>query len=138
MAITNTAPFPQVPKTAQATTSSACVIGVADAPTNTVLLMTAGADGCVLTNLSAMPRQTVAATGLYLFISKTTGTTKLLIDSEVMTAYTLSASTAIPETQFARYSETTPLRLSAGDQLYVGSGVALAAGIVYKAEYTDF
>jgi hypothetical protein len=100
--------------------------------------MTAGADGCVLTNLSAMPRQTVAATGLYLFISKTTGTTKLLIDSEVMTAYTLSASTAIPETLFARYSETTPLRLSAGDQLYVGSAVALAAGIVYKAEYTDF
>jgi hypothetical protein len=30
------------------------------------------------------------------------------------------------------------MRLAAGDKLYVGSAVALAAGIVYKAEYTDF
>lgn len=138
MAKTNTAPFPQTPQIKTAITAAAAVIGSADAPTNTVLLCTAGVDGAVVTNLSAMPRATVAATGLYLFTSNDSGTTKRLIDSELMPAYTLNASSAIPETLFARYSEVTPLRLAANEQLYVGSGVALAAGIVYKAEFTDY
>lgn len=138
MAKTNTAAFPQTPKTDTAVVVAACVMGAADAPTNTLLLMTAGADGCVVTNLSAMPRATNALTGLYLFLSNDTGTTKRLIDSEFAPAYTLNTTTAIPETQFARYSENSPLRLEAGDQLYVGAAVALAAGFVFKAEFTDF
>lgn len=138
MAKTFTPPFAQTPKTATAVATAASVIGTADAPTNTLLLMTAGADGSILTRLWAMPRATVAATRVELYISKDGGTTQRLIDSEVMTAYTLVASTAIPETQFANYNETTPLRLEAGDKLYVAASVALAAGIVFKAEYTDF
>jgi len=39
---------------------------------------------------------------------------------------------------FAFYSESSPLRLEAGDRLYVGSQVALAGGIVFRAEFTDF
>lgn len=139
MAKTYTAPFPQTADTKTAVTAAACVIGSADTPTNTVLLMTANTnDGSIVTNLSAMPRATVTATGLYLFLSDDGGTTKRLIDSELMAAYTLNTTTAIPETLFARYSEVTPLRLGAGDSLYVGSAVALAAGIVYKAEFTDY
>ena len=53
-----------------------------------------------------------------------------------MQAYSLSATTVIPETQFARYSEQSPLRLAAGDRLYVGSQVA--GSIVFKAEFTDY
>jgi hypothetical protein len=30
------------------------------------------------------------------------------------------------------------LRLAAGEQLYVGNQVALASGVVFKAEFTDF
>jgi hypothetical protein len=41
-------------------------------------------------------------------------------------------------TTFANYSESAPLRLEAGDRIYVGSQVALAGGIVFRAEFTDF
>lgn len=137
MAKTFTAPFAQTPKTAQAVVTAAATV-VDDAPTNTQLLLTAGADGCIVTALSAMPRATVTASSLVLWISKDGGTTKRLIDSELMAAQTLATTTAIAETVFSRISESAPLRLEAGDKLYVGSQVALASGIVFKAEYTDF
>lgn len=137
MAKTFTAPFAQTPKTATAVATTASAI-TNDTPTNTVLLLTAGSDGAILTRLSALPRATATASNLVLFLSNDTGTTKRLIDSELMAAHTVAATTAIPETNFANFSETTPLRLAAGDQLYVGSTVALASGIVFRAEYTDF
>jgi hypothetical protein len=137
MAKTFTAPFAQTPKTATAVATGAAAI-TNDTPTNTVELLTAGADGAILTRLTAIPRATVTASSLVLFISSDSGTTKRLIDSELMAAYTMATTTAVPETAFALYSETTPLRLAAGDKLYVGSQVALAGGIVFRAEYTDF
>ena len=54
-----------------------------------------------------------------------------------MAGYTLAATTAIPETVFANITWATPLVLGAGDMLYVGSQVALAAGIVFYAEQAD-
>lgn len=137
MAKTFTAPFAQTPKTATAVCTGAATVAN-DTPTNTVLLLTAGADGAILTRLSAIPRATVTASSLVLYISSDSGTTKRLIDSELMAAFTVATTTAITETSFANYSETAPLRLAAGDQLYVGSQVALAGGIVFKAEYMDF
>ena len=138
MAKTFTAPFAQTPKTTTAVNTAACVIGSADAPTNTTLLCTAGTDGALVTRIVSIPRATVTATAMYLFISKDNGTTQRLIDSELIAAYTLAATTNIPETAFANISETTPLRLEAGDKLYIGAGVALAAGIVTRCESTDF
>jgi hypothetical protein len=138
MAKTFTAPFAQTPKTATAVVTGAAGTITGDTPTNTVLLATAGADGAILTRLTAIPRATVTASSLVIFISKDGGTTKRLLDSELMAAYTMATTTAVPETTFAMYSETTPLRLEAGDQLYVGSQVALASGIVFRAEFTDF
>lgn len=132
-----TAPFAQTPKTATAVTTGAATAGT-DTQTNTVLLMTAGADGCIVTSLAAMPRATVTASSLLLYLSKDGGTTQRLIDSELMAAQTLATTTAIAETTFSRISESSPMRLEAGDKLYVGSQVALASGIVFKAEYTDF
>lgn len=138
MAKTFTAPFAQTPQTATAVATAAAANITTDAPTNTVLLLTAGADGAILTRLFAMPRATVTASSLVLFLSKDNGTTQRLIDSELMAAQTVSSTAAISETSFANYSESTPLRLAAGDRLYVGSQVALASGIVFRAEYTDF
>jgi hypothetical protein len=137
MAKTFTAPFAQTPKTATAVVTAVATV-TTDAPSNTVELLTAGADGAILTRLTAIPRATVTASSLVVFISSDSGTTKRLIDSELMAAYTMATTTAVPETTFATYSETTPLRLMAGDKLYVGSQVALAGGIVFRAEYTDF
>ena len=136
MANTFTAPFAQTPKTATAVCTAAATL--TDTPSNTVLLVTAGSDGAILTRLTAIPRATVTASSLVIFISKDSGTTQRLIDSELMSAYTMATTPAVPETVFAFYSETAPLRLEAGDRIYVGSQVALAGGIVFRAEFTDF
>lgn len=136
MANTFTAPFAQTPKTATAVVTA--VATLTDTPANTVLLVTAGSDGAILTRLTAIPRATVTASSLVLFISKDGGTTQRLIDAELMAAYTMATTTLIPETTFSLYTETTPLRLEASDRLYVGSQVALAGGIVFRAEFTNF
>lgn len=136
MALTFTAPFAQTPKTATAVVTAAATL--TDTPSNTVLLATAGSDGAILTRLTAIPRATVTASSLVIFISKDGGTTQRLLDSELMAAHTVAVTTAIPETIFPLYSETAPLRLEAGDRIYVGSQVALAGGIVFRAEFTNF
>jgi hypothetical protein len=137
MAKTFTAPFAQTPKTGIAVSTTATA-SIDTTPTNTTLLVTAGADGALVTRLWAMPRATVTATTLYLFLSKDGGTTQRLVDTELMAAHTVATTTAIPETSFGNYSESTPFRLEAGDRLYVGVGVTLSNGIVFKAEFTDF
>lgn len=137
MANTFDAPFVQTPKTATAVVTAAATVAT-DAPTNTVELLTAGANGALVTSITAVPRATVTASSLVLFLSKDGGTTKRLLDSELMGAHTMATTTAVPETSFGNISVTTPLRLEAGDKLYVGSQVALAAGIVFAAQWMDF
>lgn len=140
MSKTFTAPFAQTPKTGIAVCTTAVDdIGIVN-PANTVLLFTAGADGALVTRAWAMPRATVTATGLYLFIRKSgdTSTDRYLIDSELMSAHTVAGTTAIPETAFSNISEGNPLRLEAGDVLYAGVAVTLAGGIVFRLEATDF
>lgn len=137
MAIVNTAAFAQVPKTGVATVTAAD--DLTDAPANTVLIVTADAlDGAIVTKITAIPRATITASRLDLFISKDSGTTKKFLDSETMAAFTVVATAEVPETVFANITETAPIRLEAGDELYVGSGVALAGGIQFTAEWTDF
>jgi hypothetical protein len=138
MAKTFTAPFAQTPKQARAVVTAASADLAGLEPTNTVLLCKAGADGALLTRLSAVPRATVTASSLLLWTSSDDGTTKHLLDSALMAAHTVAATTAIPLTSFSRYTEDTPLRLEANMSLYVGSAVALAGGIVFNGNYTDF
>ena len=138
MANTFTAPFAQTPKISTAVTTAACGTITGDTPTNTVVLLTAGSDGTIVTRLSALPRSTVTASSLLLFTSADSGTTKRLIDSATMSAQTVSTTAGITLTTFSTYTESTPLRLAAGEQLYVGNQVALANGVVFKAEFTDF
>jgi hypothetical protein len=137
MAKTFTAPFAQTPKISTAVATGAVGSLTGDTPTNTVLLLTAGSDGAIVTKLTAMPRSTVTASSLVVFVSGDSGTTKRLIDSKLMAALTVNTTTAITVTEFD-YSETAPLRLEAGEEVYVGSQVALANGIVFRAEHTDF
>jgi len=137
MPMTYTAPFAQTPKTAAAVVTAATTVAD-DNPTNTVELLTAGANGALVTRLAAMPRGTCTASSLVLFLQKNGQTTKRLIDSELMAAHTVATTTAIPETAFGNVSDSTPLRLEAGDKLFVGSQVALAAGIVFSAQWMDY
>lgn len=104
--------------------------------TNAVNALNAGTNGSVLYSLKAVPRATVTATQLQLYRSRDSGTTLWLIATAVMSAYTMANTTAPTATDFG-YSETNPLRLAAGDSLYVGAAVALAGGIVFDVQYED-
>jgi hypothetical protein len=138
MTKTYVAPFAQTPKTATAIVTGAQGNLDTTSPTNVVLLATIGAEGAILNRLTAIPRATVTASSLRLFISKTDETGCVLRESVLMAAHTVAATTAIPVTTFTAFTESAPLRLEAGDKLYVGSAVALAGGIVFNAEYTEF
>lgn len=136
MTNTFTAPFVQTYKT-QAAAATAAIGGIGTTTiTGAVSIATAGVNGAVVTKLTAMPRATVAASSLVLFLVKASAPTVYhLIDSELMAAATVGSAVAIPETVFGNISDETPIRLEAGDMLYAGSQVALAAGIVFKAEW---
>lgn len=137
MAKTFTAPFAQTPKTTSAVVTGAGTI-TNDTPSNTALLLTAGADGALVTRVKAMPRATVTASSLHLYLSTDGGTTMRMIDSALMAAYTQATTTQTPKTAFSDITESAPLRLEANARIYCQSEVALAGGIVFTAEYTDF
>jgi len=137
MANTYLLPAAQTPKTSSAVVTAVGSI-TTDSPTNTSLLITAGANGCLVTNVTAMPRATITAASLHLYISSDSGTTKRMIRSALMGAYTQATTTLTPETDFSSISEEFALRLEAGDEIYCQSEVALAGGIVFTAQYTDF
>jgi len=134
----HTSPFTQAARIQTAVVTAATVGIGTDSPTGAVALLTAGEEGCLVTRITAMPRATVTASSLVLFVKKAGDTALRLIDSELMSAHTVSATTAIPETAFGNISDSTPLRLDAGDELHVGSQVALASGIVFAAQWMDY
>jgi len=143
MAKTFTAPFAQAPKCVTAVSSNTAAGITTDSISNSTLLLTAGADGALITRLVAMPRTTIGATAAYLFHSNNSGTTQRIIDSITLGAQTLASSTqssGIILTAFTNISETTPLRLGAGESIYVGIGNTQPSGngIVFSAQYTDF
>ena len=137
MAKIPTAAFAQTPMTGRATVTGAD--DVTSTPANTVLIVTADAtEGGMLTRLTAIPRaDTITAISLRLFISQDGGTTKLLINSVLMADHAPATTTAIPVTDFG-YTEDSPLRLEAGNELYVGAAVALSGGISFNSEWSDF
>ena len=135
---TFSAPFAQKFKSNTATVTAALTGIGSSTVVGAQLLATGGDNGSLLVKLTAIPRATVTAASLVLFLVKAGAPTVYqLIDSELMAGYTLAATTAVPETVFANITWATPLVLDAGDMLYVGSQVALAAGIVFYAEQAD-
>ena len=128
---------PQAPKAATAVATVANT-DYDDIPANAAgALVTAGTNGARVTKLYAIPRATVTATQLQLYRSADAGTTKRLFDSALMAAYTMAATTEAPTTDFG-YSEDNPLILVANEVVYPAIGVALAAGVVFVAEWGDY
>lgn len=139
MANTPLPAYVQTQKTGSAVVTAAVGNIGTNAPTNLVALGdAAGVNGALVTKVTAMPRATVTASSLLLYSSKDNGATYNLVDSELMPAYTMAVTTAIPETTFGNISPSTPLRLEAGERLYVGSQVLLAAGIQFRSEGANF
>ena len=139
MANTPLPAYVQTQKTGSAVATAAVGDIGTNSPTNLVPLGDdAGVNGALVTKITAMPRATVTASSLLLYTSKDRGATYALVDSELMAPYTLTATTAIPETTFGNISPANPLRLEAGERLYVGSQVLLAAGIAFRSEGANF
>jgi hypothetical protein len=136
MALSNAPVFAQSPKAAFAKVTSANTN--LDGSGVVTSLLTAGADGAVVTALKALCQATVTATACRLFLSLDGGTTWGMIEEKLMSAYTVAQTTAqTPVTFVDKSNPDAAIRLPANAKLGVTIGVALAGGIVFNAEYTD-
>lgn len=145
MAKTFTAPFAQTPDTWNTTATGAFSLtgtnSIADnTPLNTVLLGTAGIDGAIITDVRAIPRATNTATLAILFLRKTGDAAGIrrILKTILVPAQTVSSTAAITDVNFNVATETSPLRIAAGDELYVGLGVAQTNGITFNANAVNF
>lgn len=135
MAVTpNAIITPQTVRTATAVVDTAST-DMDDAPTTSVLLLTAGANGARLTRLNAIARATFNGR-IDLWLSKDAGVTKRWINS-ILHNVTLSTTAALAPGDFG-YSEDNALKLEAADRLYVSTAVTLAAGVVVHAGYDEY
>ncbi len=129
---TNTAVLPQTP------VSRAAVATVAEtsfhAPTNVVDLLTAAdnVNGARITRLCALARAAIS-TANNVQIYERNGSTYTLIDSALLSVHTPGASVASAKADFG-YNEDNPLYVRAGCGLAVAIGLAVANGVVVKAE----
>lgn len=127
---------PQIPRSATSVASLANTV-LTDSPTGTVKLAGAGPNGARLVKLAVTPRGTVTATQVQLFRSSDGGVTKRLVRTAVIPAFTLS-NTALIATTDLGYSDDGPMILGANEELYGAISVALAAGVVFEAEWADY
>lgn len=138
MAVTpNSIITPQAPKSAVANLPSGATNSTyTTSPTNTVLVVTAGANGARLTKLQAIPCATVStANQVQAFRSIDGGTTKYFADSALMGTYTMAQNTEAPTTDFG-YSDATPLILQPNERIYMAQGQSVSVNIV--AEWADY
>ncbi len=135
MAVTPTGAFAQAPNTGYAVATAANTT-LTDSPDDTQLLFTAGANGSIVSAITAIQRATNAATVLYLYLSKDGGTTKRMVKSIAAAATTVSTTASATATDFG-YSDTAPLYLKSTDSLYAGASVALTDGWAFTAIGSD-
>lgn len=128
---------PQTIKTACVIVSAAqATFPPTTTPSNTTLLLTAGADGGRLIRLRAIPHETSA--GVYVaqvFRSTDGGTTKYLSKATAGTNDTVSATDAPIELDFG-FSEDNPMLLQANEKLYVANSIAKT--LCFVAEWADY
>lgn len=137
MAFSNAPVFAQTPKAAVAKVTAANA--ALDGSGAVTMLLAAGSDGAVVTSLQARCQATVTATALRLFLSLDNGLTWALFDEKLMSACTVSATTAQSAVVFIdKNNPDGAIRLPAGARLGVASGVAVSGGICFVAEYTDY
>lgn len=135
MAVTaNSIITPQTPKSGFAAVTTANTT-FSTSPTNTALLVTAGANGGRLTRLEFIPQETVTANALQWYRSTDAGTTKYLAGMVTGGSDTVSGTDG-STTVSAGYSETNPLILQANERIYVATGITKNYHVV--AEWADY
>lgn len=135
MAVTvNSIITPQTPK------SGSCAVTTANttfstSPSNTVLLVTAGANGARLTRLEAVPLETVTANALQFYRSTDAGATKYLGGMVTGGSDTVSGTDGSTTVSFG-YSEDNAMILQANERIYVATGIT--KGYHFNAEWADY
>lgn len=104
-------------------------------PTNSVLLVTAGANGARLTRLEFIPLETVTANALQWYRSIDAGTTKYLAGMATGGSDTVSGTDG-STTVSAGYSDENPLILQANERIYVCTGITKGYHVV--AEWANY
>lgn len=126
---------PQTPQTSNAACSAANTT-YTTSPTNTVLLITAGANGARVTRVGAIPLETLAsAVQLQLFRSRDAGATRLFFESAVAGPCTMADTTEVPTADFG-FSDDNPLILAPNERVY--AAVRVAKQITFNAEWADY
>ena len=138
MALSTNPVFPQEPKTAGisfgAGTQSTEMDPATVAPT---ALLTAGADGALVTSVEVTSEVTVTAAKIVLWIQPGAAGNWYVITSAILAAYTQAATTAQGAvTMIAKTDPDAAIRLSAGDKLGITHHVDQQ--LMVLAEYTDF
>ncbi|HEY8035205.1 MAG TPA: hypothetical protein VIF37_06410 [Methylobacter sp.] len=155
MAVTTECPFGQKHRNLSAIATTAVALTGAnslatDTPANVVAFTDndanypnrAGLNGAICTSISAIPRQTVTATTLWIFGS-VDGTNWRLRASATMLATAVSATaettrTILKNPDGTPINESNPLRLAAEERLAGGIGVSwVAGGVVFNLDMVD-
>lgn len=89
-------------------------------------------------SITAIGRGSVGATQLQLYRSYDTGVTLFLADSALLPAHTLSSGAAITKAKFSDYTEDSPCRLAAGEELWVGIGATVPNGVIFVVQYEAY
>lgn len=138
MALSTIPVFPQTPKTAgisfAAGSESTEMDPATVAPTT---LLTAGADGALVTSIRYFGEVTVTAQKVVLWVQLAGAGSWFIVDEKLQAAYTMAATTAQTAVKFVdKEVAAQAIRLAASDILGITHHVDLQ-GIAY-AEYTDF
>lgn len=135
MAVTpNAIVTPQTPKSGFAALTTANTT-FSTTPTNTQLIVTAGANGARLTRLEFIPLENVTANALQWYRSTDAGATKYL--AGMATGGTDTVSGTDPATTVnSGYSDNNPMILQANERVYVATGITKGYHVV--AEWADY
>ena len=134
MAVNNDPVFAKTPKHAAVAVSAANTS--LDGSGTITTLLTAGADGAIVTSLKAWATATSTAKRLNLFVSTDGGTSWTLHESALMAAYGMS-NTAVqtPVTFVDKSNPDAAIVLPANAK--VGVAIMVAEAVVFTAEYAD-
>ena len=135
MAVTaNSIVTPQAPKSAMIGVTTANTT-FTTSPTNTQLLLTAGANGARVVRIFAIPLETVTANFLQVYRSIDAGVTKYLAASATGGSDTVSGTDGSTVVDFG-LSEDNAMFLQANERLYVATGITKNYNFI--AEYADY
>jgi hypothetical protein len=129
---------PQTPRSAAVIVSTAqATFPPTTNPSNTALLLTAGANGARLTRLAALPHETTGGAGVMQAFRDvgTSGASKYLFATQACAADTVSAADPPVVLDFG-YSDDNPLILQANERIYVATGIA--KNVCFTAEWADY